>query len=205
MRASPALLNIFAGYVINGAIGSTFWSWIASFLIRVHGVPVQEAGLLIAVGAGGCGFIGAILGALLADRAGRRGPKAVLYFCAVCAAVTAPLGIAMTIAPTLNFALVFMAVMSLSKSMYMGPAQGLILSIAKVRMRGVTATMMSVTATLVGYGLGPLLAGAISQGLGGGTAIRYGLGCLLALGLWAALHFFLGTRTLEAELTKATA
>jgi predicted MFS family arabinose efflux permease len=195
-----AFLHLFIGYAIVAATNASFWTWIGSLLIRVHGLGVRDAGLLIAVGAGGCGFIGAILGAAFCGRIGKSGMKPVLAFIAIASAGLAPLGVAMALSPSLIGALVFMVLVSIVKSSYAGPAQGIILSLAKTRMRGVAASLLNIAGTLLGFGVGPFISGTISHLLGGGNAIRYGIACLFLMNIWAGLHFWAARKTVEADV-----
>jgi MFS family permease len=121
------------------------------------------------------------------------------------AVLLSPFGIAMALSPTLQTAIACMIVTSILKSCYTGPAQGIILSLAKTRMRGVAASLVNVAGTLLGFGVGPLLAGAISYVLGGGSSIRYGLAALFLMNVWAGLHFWMARRTVEEEVRVARA
>ena len=53
---------------------------------------------------------------------------------------------------------------------------------------------------LFGYGVGPALAGVISDALGGEAALRYSLAVMNLVLLWAALHYLLATRTYRTDL-----
>jgi len=197
-----AFLHLFIGYAIVAATNASFWTWIGSLLIRVHGLTMRDAGIFIAVGAGMCGFLGAIMGAAFTGRIGAGGMKPVLAFIAVAAAALAPLGVAMSFAPSLMTVLIFMVLVSIVKSSYAGPAQGIILSLAKARMRGVAASLLNIAGTLLGFGVGPFISGTISHLLGGGNAIRYGLACLFLMNIWAALHFWAARNTVEEDMER---
>jgi predicted MFS family arabinose efflux permease len=205
LMASPAFRHLFIGYALVAATTSSFWSWIGSLLIRIHGLEVREAGLYIAFGAGVFGFVGALLGAVVTARLARNGLRSVLTFIAAMSVLLSPFGIAMALATSFKAVIACMVVTSILKSCYTGPAQGIILSLAKTRMRGVAASLVNVAGTLLGFGVGPLLAGSISYLLGGGNSIRYGLAALFLMNLWAGLHFWLARRTVEAEVNAATA
>jgi predicted MFS family arabinose efflux permease len=201
--AQRTFLHMFIAYALIAATNASFWTWIGSLLIRVHGLPIGQAGILIAVGAGVCGSLGAFGGAAISARLGRRGMKDVLSFIAIAAVIVTPLGIAMAMAPSVELALAAMVLVSIAKSTYVGPAQGIIFSVARARMRGVAGSLLNIAGTLLGFGLGPLIAGTISQVLGGGVAIRYGLAALFLCNLWAALHFWLARRTVEEDVAKS--
>jgi len=197
-----AFLHLFIAYAIIAATNASFWTWIGSLLIRVHGMAMRDAGVAIAVGAGMCGFLGAVAGAAFTGRIGGGGMKPVLAFVAVATATVAPLGVAMSFGPSLVPVLVFMVLVSIVKSSYAGPAQGVILSLAKARMRGVAASLLNIAGTLLGFGVGPFISGTISHLLGGGNAIRYGLACLFLMNIWAALHFWAARKTVEEDMAR---
>ena len=196
--------HLFIGYVLTAASTSAFWSWITSLMIRVHGLSVGEAGLYVAAGAGVCSFIGAVSGALFVGRLAERSIMNVLTFITLAAVILGPVGIAMSLAPNLQLTLALMVFVGLLKSSYPGPAQGLILSLAQPKMRGVSASLLMVMGTLLGFGAGPLIAGTISTFLGGGTAIRYGLAILFLLNFWAGIHFLFARKTLEVDIMAAS-
>jgi predicted MFS family arabinose efflux permease len=196
--------HLYVGYVFSTATIATFWAWIGSLLIRVHGLPVKEAGLYLA-GAGGLfAFIGAFGGAFVAGHIGRRGINAIMTFIAVSAVLAAPFAIAMALVPWLSVTLVCMAIAAALKCCYVGPLQGLFLSIAKVRMRGVTAALLNVSGSLVGIGIGPLIAGMISDAAGHGTAIRYGLAACFLFEAWAGIHYWIAKRYYENDLASVS-
>ena len=196
--STRAFLHLFIGYALIAASTASFWSWIGSLLIRVHGLHVAEAGLYIALGGGMLGFVGAISGAAIVSRLGKGGMKPVLAYVTAASIILAPLGVIMALAPSLTMTLVFMAFVGVVKSCYAGPTQGVILSIAKAKMRGVTASLLNVAGTVIGFGLGPLIAGTISYVMGGGDAIRYGLAALFLINIWAGFHFWAARRTIDA-------
>lgn len=200
---TPSAVHIFVGYVISVATLSSYSTWITSLLVRVHQMNVRDAGMLIAFSVGFMGFVGAILGAYISDRHGKRSLKGVVVLIATAAAITAPLGIAMSFAEAQIVVTLLMMAVSITKAMYLGPAQGVLLCLAKVRMRGVAVTLLNVAGTLVGYSVGPLVVGALSFVLGGGIAIRYGLAVIFAMNLWAAFHFWLASRSLNEDLERA--
>ncbi|MBL8644949.1 MAG: MFS transporter [Rhodospirillaceae bacterium] len=199
--AQRAFLHLFIGYALIAASNASFWSWIGSLLIRVHGQGLRDAGLYVAVCGGLFGFVGSILGAAAVGRLGMRGMKPVLTFIAIASMMLMPFGIAMSLAPSLNATLVLMVIVGIVKSCTPGPAQGVIISLAKTRMRGVALSLLSLAGTVLGFGVGPFITGSISHFLGGGTAIRYGLASLFLMNLWAGLHFLAARRTVEAELS----
>jgi hypothetical protein len=73
-------------------------------------------------------------------------------------------------------------------------------------MRSTVAAMMFVVNGLIGFGFGPVIVGALSDSLAahvGAQSLRWALVIVVLMNVWAALHFFLATRTLKAGLARA--
>jgi hypothetical protein len=89
------------------------------------------------------------------------------------------------------------------------PAVGAVTqALAPLRMRGLISALLNFLLTLFGLGLGPLLAGLVSDataGPGSGEGLRRGLVLSTGLYAWAAFHFAWAARTLPAELAQARA
>jgi hypothetical protein len=67
----------------------------------------------------------------------------------------------------------------------------------------VASSVLLFVQTMIGYGLGPLLSGFVSDQLApayGTESLRYALASIGVVNVWAALHYALGTRTLTADL-----
>ena len=77
-------------------------------------------------------------------------------------------------------------------------------NLAPAHMRARAGALWLTVSSLVGLGIGPLLAGALSDALAptfGRESIRYALISIVAVGyLWAATHYLLGSRSLARDL-----
>ena len=79
-------------------------------------------------------------------------------------------------------------------------------TLAPPRMRGMVAAIFYLVSNFMGVGVGPLLAGVISDRLAsslGKQSLRYALMCLTIGYGWAALHFYLAGRTVERDFKRA--
>ena len=74
--------------------------------------------------------------------------------------------------------------------------QGLV----KPRMRATMSAIALFVMNLVGFGLGPIVVGLLSDRFGGGVEIRNALLLLVACMAWAAVHYLLGARTYLRDL-----
>jgi MFS family permease len=172
---------------------SAVWSWVPSFLVRVHGVPVAQAGakaaIVVLAGALGC-----VVWGWIADRAGRVRPAAKLQVAAVMCLVTmvllalafgAPrLGIALA-APT-QFELIVLGGFVMTCTV--GPAAAAVIDVVHPGVRSTGASVLSLFQNLFGLAVGPFVAGALSDALGLETALTLipAFGLLAAAALWTA-------------------
>jgi hypothetical protein len=81
---------------------------------------------------------------------------------------------------------------------FQGGTQGLV----KPRMRAMMSATALFSMNLVGFGLGPVVVGELSDYFGGGTELRRALLLLMVFMLWAAVHFLLGARHYVRDLER---
>src|SRR3546814_4425957 len=70
---------------------------------------------------------------------------------------------------------IFLLLLGFVIAAYNGPANGLVITISDKRVRGPSVALVQFGANLVGFGLGPVFIGGISEALGGGVALRWGM------------------------------
>jgi MFS family permease len=73
-------------------------------------------------------------------------------------------------------------------------------SLVKPRMRAMMSAIALFAMNIVGYGVGPSLAGWLSDLMGGGDGIRYALIAMVCFLILAAVHYVLGARTFARDL-----
>ncbi len=193
------------------ALHSVVWyasgAFNAAFLIRSHQMSAGTAAnwLTIFAVAGG---IGTLLGGYAADRlAVRTGDKRwYLWVPGGATLVMVPFQFAAYLAGDLNVALPSFVVMTFLAAVFFGPSFTMTQSLATLRMRSVASSLLLFIQTMIGYGLGPLVAGHISDRLApahGTQSLRYALAIVGVVNVWAAIHYGLGTRTLGADIALA--
>jgi hypothetical protein len=70
-------------------------------------------------------------------------------------------------------------------------------------MRSVATSLLLLVQTLIGQGIGPWLAGFVSDSLRpsmGIGSLRYSLVIVGLVNIWAALHYLIGARSLRQDL-----
>jgi predicted MFS family arabinose efflux permease len=197
--SNRALLYLFGAAPLTSAAASAAGSWLPPFFMRNHGMDIGSAGLVLAIAGGAFGALGSTLGGAIADRVARKdatrrtGFGACVMLLAIPALLVATLSVAKAPAIGLtfvSFALIFAA---------LPVSFGSMLTLAAPRVRGVTSATMQGVSNLLGYGLGPLGVGMLSDALGGPNSLRHALAvvsttCCLA----AALCFVLARRSIRA-------
>jgi len=191
-------LNSFAGYA--------FGVWTPAFFIHVHNMGTARTGLWTGLAFGLGGAIGTFSGGIICDRLGSRSPKWHLLVPAMATLLALPFTALALLWPTRAGALLFLVPAITFGAVYLGPVFSLTQGLVKLRMRALAAAVLLFIINLVGCGLGPACVGTLNDLLvsiehGPGTeVVRYSLLMVGSIRLWAAVHFVLGTRTLEKDL-----
>jgi predicted MFS family arabinose efflux permease len=170
------------------------------FLVRVHGFSSTDAGLTIGLLTGVAGGFGTYAGGWLGDRFAHRDPRWRIWWLAIGAVVSIPFSLVGYLSENITLSIASLTIGVIGSFLYTGAGHAVAQSLAKPRMRAMTAATMLFSMNLFGYGVGPALAGAISDALGGEAALRYALAVMNLVLLWAALHYVLATRTYRADL-----
>ena len=192
-----------------GAIGSGIW--IPSFFVRVHGMASAEVAVWLAFIYGGGGVLGAMLGGYFADRLGARDNDKRWYawLSAIAAAAILPFSFFVYLWPDPVTALLVHIGTTILMHSWMGPAYGTVQSVAGLPRRAMAAAVNGFAVNLLALGLGPLIVGAASDYFNarfGENSLRYSiLTVVVVCYSWAALHFFLASRTLRQDLAAADA
>jgi predicted MFS family arabinose efflux permease len=153
------LLGAVAVVVAQAGIGA----FASPFLIRVHGLNVEQAGQAIGAIKGPTGIVGLLAGGLMADWLARRSPEAGPRLVGLLMLLAAPFAAAAMLLT--NWTLVVLCIGSFNflNYTYYGAVFATYMTLAPVQMRGTLAAMFAVSMTMIGYGLGPPLAGTASD------------------------------------------
>lgn len=191
----PFFVHVFVGMTLNSMMLSGVLVWQASFLIRVHHLSLAQAGLLAGLAAGIFGGIGSLLGGPLGDRVFKRGGLAALPLAAACTTlVSLATGLIFLLSNSLIVALAGLIAFEMIVRGYTAPGYSAILGTVQPRMRGISVSALQIATNLIGYGLGPFIAGVVSDRVGGAEGIRWGLAALMLTGAWGCIHYLLAWR-----------
>jgi MFS family permease len=190
-----------------GAMGSGIW--IASFFIRVHGMPAAQVATWLAFIYGGGGIVGAIVGGFLSDKLVRSTGDTRWYawLAAIVTAGILPFSFFVYLWPNPIPALLMHVGTALLMHAWMGPCYATVQSLVGTRRRAMAAAVNLLAVNLLAIGFGPLIVGAISDfnaARFGNDSLRYSILTIVVITYsWAALHFLLAARTLRADLRAA--
>jgi MFS family permease len=218
-QETPAFLDVFRFLLtrksfvhmsIAAAAHSVMWyagsNWNPSFFVRAHGMNTGVAGNYLASFAL-IGAIGTFAGGFLADRLSVRSGDRRWYMWvpAIACLAMVPFQFFAYLSPQLPVVVPTFTVMVVLASMFFGPSFAMGQSLATVRMRAMSASVLLFIQNIIGLTAGPWLVGQISSHLGNnGTSLRYAMVIVGISNIWAAFHYYMGSRTYRDDL-EATA
>jgi predicted MFS family arabinose efflux permease len=208
MRSQKSLVYLMAASVLVTASSSAMMSWIGSLLVRVHGLSLENVGMLTGLCMGGFGAIGTIVFGWVADRQGAKDMRNQPRMMAIAAAVIAISGTAVSLLPTVLGAAISLALFASMVAGLNGPTYALTQSLVKVRMRGTSMSTLVVLLNLIGVGVGPALAGILSDQFAtafGAESVRWAMVCVLMMNIPAVVLFVRCAHTIKDDLQRAQA
>jgi predicted MFS family arabinose efflux permease len=194
------------GGALHAIVGLGLGTWVYQFMIRVHGLTMQEAGSYV----GGLnllfGLLGVVSGGWLADRASRRDVRWFLWLPALQAAIGAPFAVLFLQLDALGPSLACYAIQWALYTGYNAPIYALMQALAGTRSRALAVATHLFIVNLVGATFGPLLIGFLNDALRasyGDEAIRYSMMVAVLMNAASAVFYLLGARTVRADVETA--
>ncbi len=199
-------LTAFAGYGVG--------QWYPTYLIRVFHLDTGTVGLVAAVANGLFGGLSTYLGGVLADRFSKREVCWICWLPAIALLINIPFAITFLFQTTFMTAVPVMFAGMLFTGVHLGPIFGVAQTLAPIRMRALTASILLFVTNLIGLGLGPSSVGIESDlfnklgvntasGFGEHNSLRYALLVNSIVTLWAIIHYVLAARTLREDIARA--
>ncbi|HEU4627292.1 MAG TPA: MFS transporter [Steroidobacteraceae bacterium] len=189
-------------YIVVAGMGS----WHFTFLVRSHDLRLHEVGPLLGIGIAVLGILANVSSGALSDFLGARDDRYRTWFIALGALLALGIGSWSILTAHPNGALAGVIVFAATVTFWFPTVAALTQSLVQIRMRSAIAGLLFLLSNLIGYGIGPLLIGAISDALTaafGRESLRLAMLCALSLLAWGALHFFLASRELRSNLAVA--
>ncbi len=202
----PGYPMLLVAFGISGMMVFVLGAWGPAFLLRSHGVPLAQVGVVIGPAVGIGGITGTIFSGFVADRLVKRsGLKVEMLKIPLFAVPLAipPMAV-FVFAESLAWAMAAAALMNFLLSAAIPSAMNFAVNRTASGDRGLTSTILLAANGLLGAALGPLIVGVLSDLLApsfGQEALRYALSALLVTPLiGVAFYFAAYRRSLSAEL-----
>jgi MFS family permease len=203
--------NSFMHMSVAAALHAVVWysgtTWNNPFFVRSHDLNTGEAGSYIAMFSL-IGAIGSFMGGYLSDKLSVRtnDKRWYMWVPGIACVVMVPIQVVaytstdLTIMVPITFSLMYVLA-----SMFFGPSFAVAQSVATVRMRAVSASVLLFIQTIIGMTAGPFIVGLMSdlfQPTAGVFSLRWAMAIIGVVNLWAALHYFLGARRYREDLAE---
>ena len=192
-------LNAFAGY---GTV-----NWVASFFIRSHGMTTGELGTWLALSTGLAGAIGIFIGGLLGDKLGAKDKRWYLWVPGISTLLVVPGMLVVFLTSNTYLALVCMFVPGFMQNIYLGNSIATTHNLVGLRWRSTSSAILFLILNIIGLGLGPFVVGLLSDMFDpsfGIESLRYSMLAVLPTAcVWSSIHFYLASRSLNADLERA--
>ncbi|MDU9392085.1 MFS transporter [Pseudomonas sp. zfem002] len=179
--------------------------WNTSFLVRSHGLSLQHAGLLAGVICGTAAGVGGLFSGWLSDRLSRRAGHwqfsiPIIGHLTAMSALATYLLWPDTLLLQLGslpvpVAILWCALYSFFAVWWVAPSYNLVTQLVPANRRGTAMALQTIVSTLLGIGIGPLLAGLLSDLLlpvAGQDSLRYAL-LLVSLPVLGAVFLLVRT------------
>lgn len=201
-----SFVHIALGSGIASFGGYAIASFFPSFLVRSHAMSPVEVGIylgLILGIAGGTGFAG---GGWFADKIGRKSRRTSLLGVVVATIIGWMFLFPVYLVADPYWSLAFLIVPAVLSNFYLATTIAQTQGLVGLRMRGVASALLFFVLNIIGLGMGPQVTGILSDLLAsefGNESMRYALLTVGAVvGPWSALHYFLASKHIDADLLR---
>ena len=213
LRHTPSFVHnvLGASYHAFASMGSG--AFFISYLIRSHDMSLGGAAISLMLSQQLFAAVGALGGAWLCDRLGKRDIRWVMWVPTIGALAAMPFSVAFVLWPAgghfsvgswaLPTALLILIPGTLLGATWNGPALAMTQSVTPPNMRSRASALTTGTYNLIGMGLGPLCVGLISDAFEpsmGRESLRMGLLIIGVTHILGALHQWIASRSLKNDL-----
>ena len=202
--ARPSFRHMCLATALHSVVWYAAGTFNNAFLQRSHQMTSLQAGSWISVFAM-VGGVGTFLGGFAADRlSARSGDRRwYLWVPGIATLASVPFQFMTYLSSDLSVALPAFGAMMAMAAAFFGPSFAITQALALPRMRSVATSLLLFVQTLIGQGIGPSVAGLISDRLVpllGSHSLRYSLVLVGLVNIWAAGHYVWGARSLRQDL-----
>ena len=206
--ASRAYRHLLFCAALSYFFGNGILQWQPAFFVRSHGMQTGELGTWFGLIYGLGGLLGTWLGGELASSYAMNNERLQLKALAGLYAAFAVVGAAVYLAPSRELALAVLALSATGNAAVNGPLFAATQTLVPPRMRAMSIAIVLFFSNLIGLGLGPLAAGALSDVLHtsfGNESLRYALLALCPGYFWCGWHLWQSSRTVTRDMAAVQA
>jgi MFS family permease len=193
----PILGPLYIAATICVLVASAISTWGISLMMRVHGLSLAQAGLVLALATTLFGMVGTPLAGLLADRLALRRPSNALRIPAVSAAACGAGAWGFANGPSPLSAIAGLCLMGVAAQAHAGVVIGTISKLAPAHSRTLGLALFSVVGSVLGLAVGPWLVGQLSDTSSALQPLREAMSAVAPLSLVAVALFLLAARNLD--------
>lgn len=206
VMSQRALVHLMIGITWTSMTMNGLGMWIMSFFVRIHHVDFATVGPILAFAFPVPALIGTFASGVLADRMARRSERWRVWIPAIGALACTAVSCVLLLTDDWALTLAMWGLYGFTSVIWYGPGYALAVTLVGVRMRASLIAILFLLTNLVGYGLSPLLVGALSDlfaSFAGDRSLRFAMLVAALFNILAALHFFLAGRTLVRDIARA--
>jgi hypothetical protein len=164
--------------VANGFLQYGLNQWWPSFYVRSFGLGSGVVGVHVGLAIGIGSAVGLLIGGVLANQLAKRNVRLPLELSAAVTVLVLPAALGSLFAPTEHLSILLVGATALFWSVSNGPVLAAIYSVTLAPMRATAGAVNIFFTSALGFGLGPLIVGVLSDMLlprFGSGALRYAL------------------------------
>jgi MFS family permease len=204
MFRRPSFFHLSLAAALHSVVWYASGAFNNAFFQRSHAMTASQAGYWISLFSA-VGGVGTFFGGFLADSLSKskNDRRWYLWVPGIATLACVPFQFFAYLSPDLSLVLPMFGAMTFMAAVFFGPSFAMTQAISPLRMRSVATSLLLLVQTLIGQGIGPWLAGFISDRLKPSMAadsLRYALVIVGLVNIWAALHYLIGARSLRADL-----
>jgi MFS family permease len=198
-----SLLHLASGITLTTIAVNAFGMWMYPFFTRVDHVSQASAGWKISLATYPASAVGMIVVGILADTLSRRDERWRVWLPAILSFACLPLAFAAVTVGDPTVALGFTGLWMVAGISWFGASYAVSQSLVQPRMRATLSSALLLLTTLLGFGVGPLITGRVSDMMApevGVRSVAYGMVAANILAVWGGVHFLLAGRRLRHDL-----
>jgi len=194
---NPAYVHLMIGYTFFGFVSFGVTHWDTAYFARSFSMSIPEVTKAIGASTLIAGLIGVVSGGFIGQLLAKRGLKWFAIFPACCMLLCTPFFLGKYMISDFKLAVLSMIIGSTILIAFVGPFFAAVQAVVTDRERSTAVALVVFFANILGYGLGPVIVGFLSDLFAaehGVMSLRYALPIATLVMPWAAAHIYYASR-----------